>query len=178
MKKSTSGFTIVELLIVIVVIGILAAIVIVAYNGVQNRAYDTSVQVDLENAGKGLGVYKSFNGSFPNGSTTDAIEAMLNDADLKFSRGAYATDAATTNSNIFYAFGGNGDDFVMVAKSKSGNVFYFSSKTGSVDNYQNLNPQHSFPQSGGSYIKQLTGMDGATHVWGFGNGNWRPWVKQ
>lgn len=41
MIKSKSGFTIVELLIVIVVIGILAAITIVAYNGVQQRARDT-----------------------------------------------------------------------------------------------------------------------------------------
>ena len=37
------GFTIVELLIVIVVIAILAAITIVAYTGIQNRAYDTAV---------------------------------------------------------------------------------------------------------------------------------------
>jgi prepilin-type N-terminal cleavage/methylation domain-containing protein len=36
--RQSVGFTIVELLIVIVVIGILAAITIVAYNGVQNRA--------------------------------------------------------------------------------------------------------------------------------------------
>ncbi|MFI5212622.1 MAG: type IV pilin protein [Candidatus Saccharimonadales bacterium] len=42
--KKTSGFTIVELLIVIVVIGILAAITIVAYNGVQNRAKSASAQ--------------------------------------------------------------------------------------------------------------------------------------
>ncbi len=34
----STGFTIVELLIVIVVIGILAAITIVAYNGIQDRA--------------------------------------------------------------------------------------------------------------------------------------------
>jgi prepilin-type N-terminal cleavage/methylation domain-containing protein len=37
-KNRQSGFTIVELLVVIVVIGILASITIVAYNGVTNRA--------------------------------------------------------------------------------------------------------------------------------------------
>jgi prepilin-type N-terminal cleavage/methylation domain-containing protein len=41
------GFTIVELLIVIVVIGILAAIVIVAYTGVQDRARQGKVTNDI-----------------------------------------------------------------------------------------------------------------------------------
>lgn len=46
-KKKQTGFTIVELLIVIVVIGILAAITIVAYNGVQDRARQQKMQSDL-----------------------------------------------------------------------------------------------------------------------------------
>jgi len=37
-RNTTSGFTIVELLIVIVIIAILAAITVVAYNGIQDRA--------------------------------------------------------------------------------------------------------------------------------------------
>jgi len=43
------GFTIVELLIVIVVIGILAAITIVSFNGVQDRAKTTQAQTDVRN---------------------------------------------------------------------------------------------------------------------------------
>jgi len=42
--KNSRGFTIVELLIIIVVIGILAGITIVAYSGVQNRAKTSAVQ--------------------------------------------------------------------------------------------------------------------------------------
>lgn len=43
------GFTIVELLIVIVVIGILAAITIVAYSGIQNRATSSKIDSDMRN---------------------------------------------------------------------------------------------------------------------------------
>ena len=43
MRKTVSGFTIVELLIVIVVIAILAAISIIAYNGIQERAQSASI---------------------------------------------------------------------------------------------------------------------------------------
>lgn len=46
-SKQFAGFTIVELLIVIVVIGILAAITIVAFNGVQNRARTSSRDADI-----------------------------------------------------------------------------------------------------------------------------------
>lgn len=51
-SKSTSAFTIVELLIVIVVIAILAAITIVAYNGIQDRARASAAAQGLSNAAK------------------------------------------------------------------------------------------------------------------------------
>jgi len=63
--KKQSGFTIVELLIVIVVIGILAAITIVAFNGVQNKANIAALQSDLSNASKKLQIDKVNTGAFP-----------------------------------------------------------------------------------------------------------------
>lgn len=59
------GFTIVELLIVIVVIGILAAITVVAYNGVQGRARDTQRVQNMQSIVKALELYKTTNGIYP-----------------------------------------------------------------------------------------------------------------
>ncbi|MDN5275911.1 MAG: prepilin-type N-terminal cleavage/methylation protein [Candidatus Saccharibacteria bacterium] len=55
--QKQTGFTIVELLIVIVVIGILAAITIVAYNGIQNRAKATAAQSAVSQAAKRVIAY-------------------------------------------------------------------------------------------------------------------------
>lgn len=67
MKKR--GFTIVELLIVIVVIGILAAITIVAYSGMQERARFAKNQTNLKTLNNAVIQYHAINGSYPNTST-------------------------------------------------------------------------------------------------------------
>lgn len=56
------GFTIVELLIVIVVIAILATISIVAYNGIQARSRDSIRKQDLANLAKATQLYAVDNG--------------------------------------------------------------------------------------------------------------------
>ena len=59
MNKQQHGFTIVELLIVVVVIAILAAITIVAYNGIQSRSRLAALQSGLVQAAKKLEVEKN-----------------------------------------------------------------------------------------------------------------------
>lgn len=58
------GFTIVELLIVIVVIGILAAITIVAYNGIQQRGRDAQRKSDISALTKAIHLYNLDKGDF------------------------------------------------------------------------------------------------------------------
>ena len=62
--QKQTGFTIVELLIVIVVIGILAAIALVAYGNVQQRARDASRKSDLAQIAKALHRYNIDNNTY------------------------------------------------------------------------------------------------------------------
>jgi type II secretion system protein G len=71
--KAPRGFTIVELLIVIVVIAILASISVVAYSGVQQRARDTRRVSDMNTIVKALEMYKIQTGSYPVASGTNTI---------------------------------------------------------------------------------------------------------
>lgn len=73
--KNTNGFTIVELLIVVVVIAILAAITIVSYNGITTQANNAAVKTSLSSAAKKLTVKTQTDG-------TDACYAGYQDIDL------------------------------------------------------------------------------------------------
>ena len=64
-KKDFDGFTIVELLIGIVVIGILAALVLNSFQGVQVRSRDTKRKTDQNAMSTQLEVYYNDNGGYP-----------------------------------------------------------------------------------------------------------------
>jgi prepilin-type N-terminal cleavage/methylation domain-containing protein len=64
-RSASRGFTIVELLIVIVVIGILAAITIVAYNGIQTRGNNAARVNEAQQLAKLLASYKVINNQYP-----------------------------------------------------------------------------------------------------------------
>lgn len=65
MQKFSKAFTVVELLVVVIVIGILASVTIVAYNGAQDRAEFARAKTDMKHINDALIIYKSQNGSYP-----------------------------------------------------------------------------------------------------------------
>lgn len=116
------GFTIVELLIVIVVIGILAAIVIVAFNGVQNRANVAAVQSDLKNFGQKASAFYAENGTYPTSS-------QLASLGWKVSKNSYQQG---NGGNALYCGISSGSNarFTIAARTTNNTAFTYSSDGG------------------------------------------------
>lgn len=65
MKHRAHGFTVVELIVVITVIGILAGIVILSMNGWRQRTEANQVQSDLKAAAAAMEDYRNTNSGYP-----------------------------------------------------------------------------------------------------------------
>ena len=109
-RRNYSGFTIVELLIVIVIIGILAAITIVAYNGIQDRARVSSVSSALSQSAKKLKLYQVDNpDTYPAAAGTNGLDNLAalgitntSDVTYQYSSSANAYCLTATNGTTSY----------------------------------------------------------------------------
>lgn len=105
--SSRQGFTIVELLIVIVVIGILAAIALVAYNGIQDRARIAVVEADLRESAQQLEAYRI-------GTSSD--ESYPSGIDCSSSPGPDTTCLKhSPNTTLEYTYNGGDNSFCLSA---------------------------------------------------------------
>lgn len=107
LKTNRSGFTIVELLIVIVVIGILAGLVVTTFTGIQQKARNTERQTDVKAIHGQVEAYYAQNGKYPtlanlNDGTWRGTNMKGLDADaLKDPKGSASTLVATPAANSY-----------------------------------------------------------------------------
>lgn len=108
-KRRKQGFTIVELLVTIVIIGILSTLAFVSYRGVSQKAIVASIESDLQNISKQIRLYEVDNGAFPvniNDCPTPAAGNMC----LKTSSGnTFAANVIDNATKIFCISIENGD---------------------------------------------------------------------
>ena len=118
-KQNNTGFTIVELLIVIVVIGILAAITIVAFNGVQQRARDAERTSDIKQLKKALEVFYAENSYYP--AVNDVTNATFRTNTLKIPASIVTPPGQT--GTIGYCWSNNPSTYCYVGRAAAGGSF-------------------------------------------------------
>jgi len=131
-SQSERGFTIVELLIVIVVIGILAAITIVSFNGVTARANKTSALAAASSAIKKAEAFNAEKASYP---TTPA----------QLTTGAASTDTFQLTGVIFNSTGTTGAAPAVTAPTSSTIINFFNCTTGARFDYWDYAPTTGSP---------------------------------
>jgi prepilin-type N-terminal cleavage/methylation domain-containing protein len=124
--RNDRGFTLVELLIVIVVVAILAGIVAVVFGGIINRAHDSVVQSDLKANAKKIELYAVEHGSYPAGALQNGPGGVT------FVITKNSHQVATSPENLYYCEGIVGGEQVyrITARSKSGQTYVISPDAG------------------------------------------------
>lgn len=95
------GFTLVELLIVIVVIAILAAITLVAYNGIQNRAKNTAAVETANQVRNKIEAYNTIESHYPDNA--DVVKPSGSaPSEAKLDEGVYTklNNPSTSGTNV------------------------------------------------------------------------------
>jgi prepilin-type N-terminal cleavage/methylation domain-containing protein len=122
LKKRNQGFTIVELLIVIVVIGILALLVITTYSGIQAKARNSKRQTDIQSLQTQLEAFFSQNGYYPSltNMNDEATGGFLDTQMKSLDRNALIDPSNPTQSKTLLAGTGTAKSYSYAVTQSDG----------------------------------------------------------
>lgn len=109
--QKQTGFTIVEMIIVVVIIGILAAITIVSYTSVQQKARDATRTSDITEVQKALEKYRAANGIYPSVGSDNSGYALTTLATPLVPRYLKAVPTAPSGTAYQYVRGTGGNAY-------------------------------------------------------------------
>ena len=145
--SADNGFTLIELIIVVVIIAVLGAIAVPLYNNFQDSARDAAVQEDLR-------VFKDLRDSYTLVEGYFSPSAYMTDLNFQPSLVSYETE--DTDHNLVYCHNtGDNEHWGMLALSKSGNAFYVSSTERVTKLGQSGGERTSRPTSAESSMRTL-----------------------
>lgn len=75
-RRSPRGFTLIEIMVVVVIIGLLATLIVPNVIGQGDAARVTAAQIDIRAIGNALDLYRLNNSHYP--STEQGLEALVN----------------------------------------------------------------------------------------------------
>ncbi|MGM0500075.1 MAG: type II secretion system protein [Bacillota bacterium] len=121
---SEAGFTLIELVIVIVVLGILMSMAVPALSGVKNKADTAVAKADLHNIMQSLEMYYLDEGEYPGQATKGELETIAADLDelnIKNTAAAYdyVTDVGTEAQKYLISYEAASDEFYYISTNES-----------------------------------------------------------
>ena len=117
------GFTIVELLVVIVVIGILATITFVSYKGISDKAITAVVKSDLSNNSKILKLYQAEYGLYP---------SVLDSNNCPSLPTADTAHCLKSSQGYTISYTSNGQSFTLTETKPLTSISYTIDETGTI----------------------------------------------
>lgn len=153
------GFTAVEIMVVVFVIGFLAGMAVLGYRQASKSGYDAAVSADIAKVGAEILAFRGFENKLPN-------ESDVAEMKLELSKDSFSVDGFS-GKNLVYCFSDN--DYRVAGLSRNGKVFKYNPSTKNVDESSDVNVDE---------ICKDIDIDLGGVVWLYESGAWKEYISK